>query len=240
MQKLRKDRAALEAAIGYTFCDRTLLDTALTHSSYSNEAKSKGAYVECNERLEFLGDSVLSLVVSRYLFENYPKLPEGDLSKVRAAIVCEHSLWQCALNIELGNYLRLGHGEEMTGGRTRVSILADAFEALIAAIYLDSGLPQVREWVLGQLYDTIVAAVNGKRFKDFKTTLQETVQAVSTKAISYRVVSESGPDHQKSFFVHVLLDGEVCGEGEGNSKKRAEQAAAQDALSKLKLGGSKK
>lgn len=223
---------ALEEIIGYRFENKQLLQNALTHSSFSHENRNKS--ITYNERLEFLGDSVLSLVISRYLFENYPKLPEGDLSKVRAAVVCEHSLWQCALNIELGTFLRLGHGEEMTGGRTRISILADAFEALIAAIYLDSGLPQVREWVLGQLHETIVAAVNGKRFKDFKTTLQETIQAQSNQTISYRVVSESGPDHQKSFFVHVLLDDVVFGEGEGNSKKRAEQAAAQDALTKLK------
>ena len=220
-----------EEIIGYHFSDENLLLNALTHSSYSHENRHKP--IVFNERLEFLGDSVLSLVISRYLFENYPALPEGDLSKVRAAVVCEHSLWQCAQNIELGSFLRLGHGEEMTGGRTRVSILADAFEAVIAAIYLDSGLEQVREWVLGQLYDTIVAAVNGKRFKDFKTTLQETVQASGDKEISYKVIGESGPDHKKSFFVHVLLDGEIYGEGEGNSKKRAEQAAAQDALTKI-------
>ena len=220
-----------EEIIGYRFSDENLLLNALTHSSYSHENRHKP--IVFNERLEFLGDSVLSLVISRYLFENYPALPEGDLSKVRAAVVCEHSLWQCAQNIELGSFLRLGHGEEMTGGRTRVSILADAFEAVIAAIYLDSGLEQVREWVLGQLYDTIVAAVNGKRFKDFKTTLQETVQASGDKEISYKVIGESGPDHKKSFFVHVLLDGEIYGEGEGNSKKRAEQAAAQDALTKI-------
>lgn len=226
-----------EEIIGYHFSNSHLLQNALTHSSFSHE--NKGKVIPYNERLEFLGDSVLSLVVSRYLYENYPKLPEGDLSKVRAAVVCEQSLWQCAQEIELGSFLRLGHGEEMTGGRTRVSILADAFEALIAAIYLDSGLPQVREWVLGQLYDTIVAAVNGKRFKDFKTTLQELVQANGVHTIAYRVVSETGPEHKKSFFVQVLLDGSVCGEGEGNSKKKAEQAAAQDALQKQKNNGKK-
>ena len=226
-----------EEIIGYHFSNQKLLQNALTHSSFSHE--NKGKYIPYNERLEFLGDSVLSLVVSRYLYENYPKLPEGDLSKVRAAVVCEQSLWQCAQEIELGYFLRLGHGEEMTGGRTRVSILADAFEALIAAIYLDAGLAQTREWVLGQLYDTIVAAVNGKRFKDFKTTLQELIQAVGNHTISYQVLSESGPDHQKSFFVQVLLDGVVCGEGEGNSKKKAEQAAAQDALMRQKKNGKK-
>lgn len=227
----------LEEIIGYRFSNIRLLQNALTHSSFSHE--NKGKSIPYNERLEFLGDSVLGLVVSRYLYENYPKLPEGDLSKVRAAVVCEQSLWQCAQTIELGSFLRLGHGEEMTGGRTRVSILADAFEALIAAIYLDSGLPQVREWVLGQLYETIVAAVNGKRFKDFKTTLQELVQANGNHVIEYQVIGESGPEHRKSFCVQVLLDGEVCGEGEGNSKKKAEQAAAQDALLRQKNNGRK-
>lgn len=227
----------LEEIIGYRFSNIRLLQNALTHSSFSHE--NKGKSIPYNERLEFLGDSVLGLVVSRYLYENYPKLPEGDLSKVRAAVVCEQSLWQCAQTIELGSFLRLGHGEEMTGGRKRVSILADAFEALIAAIYLDSGLSQVREWVLGQLYETIVAAVNGKRFKDFKTTLQELVQANGNHVIEYQVIGESGPEHRKSFCVQVLLDGEVCGEGEGNSKKKAEQAAAQDALLRQKNNGRK-
>lgn len=227
----------LEEKIGYRFSKISLLENAMTHSSFSHE--NKGKAIPYNERLEFLGDSVLSLVVSRYLYENYPKLPEGDLSKVRAAVVCEQSLWQCAQEIELGSFLRLGHGEEMTGGRTRVSILADAFEALIAAIYLDSGLPQVREWVLGQLHETIVAAVNGKRFKDFKTTLQELIQSDGSHSIDYQVVGESGPEHRKSFCVQVLLDGVVCGEGEGNSKKKAEQAAAQDALERQKNYGKK-
>ena len=139
MQKLRKDRAALEAAIGYTFCDRTLLDTALTHSSYSNEAKSKGAYVECNERLEFLGDSVLSIVASEFLFLKFPEQPEGELTRMRSEIVCEKALCVFANKIGLGDYLCLGHGEELGGGRERPSILADAFEALLAAVFIDCG-----------------------------------------------------------------------------------------------------
>lgn len=234
MNKIRE----FEEIIGYQFSDETLLKVALTHSSFSNENKHKN--IKYNERLEFLGDSVLSLIVSRYLFENYPKLPEGDLTKIRATVVCEHSLWECASNIELGNFIILGKGEEMTGGRTRISILADAFEALIAAIYLDSNLDTVREWTLGQLYDIICAAVNGKMFKDYKTTLQEVVQAKSNAKIAYEVTGESGPDHKKSFFVQVTIDGKVCGTGEGNSKKRAEQLAAQNALTSMKQAGVKK
>ncbi len=222
---------AFEEIIGYKFNDQDLLKTALTHSSFANE--NRGKHILFNERLEFLGDSVLSLIVSNYLFENYKKLPEGDLTKARATIVCERSLWECAQNIEMGNYLILGKGEELTGGRTRVSILADAYEALIAAIYLDGGIAVVREWLLGQLYDTILNAVKGKTFTDFKTALQERVQSGGTVNIQYEVVGESGPDHRKTFTVHVLIDGKIMGMGEGNSKKSAEQMAAQDALSQI-------
>ena len=222
---------AFEEIIGYKFNNQELLKTALTHSSYANE--NRGKHILFNERLEFLGDSVLSLIVSNYLFENYKKLPEGDLTKARATIVCERSLWECAVNIEMGNYLILGKGEELTGGRTRVSILADAYEALIAAIYLDGGFTVVREWLLGQLYDTILNAVKGKSFTDFKTALQERVQSNGTVNIHYEVVGESGPDHRKIFSVNVLIDGKILGMGEGNSKKSAEQMAAQDALFKI-------
>ncbi len=222
---------AFEEIIGYRFTNEELLKNALTHSSYANENRQKN--VVYNERLEFLGDSVLSLVVSNYIFENYPNLPEGDLTKTRAAIVCERSLCACAQNIEMGNYLILGHGEEQTGGRTRASILADAFEALIAAIYLDSSFSVVREWLLGQLYDTIVSAVNGKTFTDFKTALQEKVQVHGAVDIRYEVVGESGPDHRKTFTVHVFVNDELMGMGEGSSKKNAEQMAASDAMMKL-------
>lgn len=221
-----------EEIIGYRFTDESLLKTALTHSSYSNENRAKK--IKFNERLEFLGDSVLSLVVSRYIFENYPDLPEGMLTKIRASVVCEHSLWECASNIEMGKFMILGHGEEMTGGRSRMSILADAFEALIAAIYLDGGFDTAREWVLGQLYDSIIRAVGGNYFKDYKTALQEYVQAEGHERIEYNVVGESGPDHKKIFTVEVSLDGKVFGVGDGNSKKRAEQNAAQKALSSIK------
>lgn len=224
-----------EEIIGYKFNNPSLLKTALTHSSYANENRSR--QIIFNERLEFLGDSVLSLIVSNYLFENYKNMPEGMLTKARSTIVCERSLWQCALNIEMGKFLILGKGEELTGGRTRVSILADAYEALIAAIYLDGGFAVVREWLLGQLYDTILLAAKGKTFSDYKTELQEKLQAGGKAEIHYEVAGESGPDHRKSFLVHVFVDGKLSGIGEGNSKKNAEQEAARDALAKL--GGNK-
>lgn len=220
--------------IGYQFTDDSYLKIALTHSSYANENKSKQKNIPFNERLEFLGDSVLGLVVSRYIFESFPQFPEGKLTKMRAAIVCERSLWECAVNIDMGKYLILGHGEDHMGGRTRMSILADAFEALIAAIYLDSGIETVREWVIGQLYETIMAASRGKMFKDYKTEFQEVVQKNGDVDISYQVVSESGPDHNKTFVVEVYLNGAFMGAGEGSSKKKAEQKAAQNALIKTK------
>lgn len=218
--------------IGYRFTNEEYLKIALTHSSYANENRNRN--VQYNERLEFLGDSVLGLVVSRYIFENFPKLPEGKLTKMRAAVVCERSLWECAVNIDLGNYLILGHGEEHMGGRTRMSILADAFEALIAAIYLDSGIETVREWVLGQLYETIMDASRGRMFKDYKTEFQEVVQKNGDVDIKYEVISENGPDHDKTFVVEVYLNGTRMGSGEGTSKKKAEQQAAQNALIHVK------
>lgn len=222
---------AFQESIGYQFNDENLLVTALTHSSYANE--NRAFHIVYNERLEFLGDSVLSLIVSNYLFENYKNLPEGDLTKVRSAIVCEHSLWACAQTIHMGQYLRLGRGEEMTGGRSRISILADAYEALIAAIYLDSDFQTVRRWLLRQLHDTILDAVHGKAVTDYKTALQERIQTHGAADILYEVVNETGPDHKKTFRVHVLINGKVRGIGEGKSKKNAEQMAARAAFIKL-------
>ncbi len=217
--------------IGYKFKNESLLKVALTHSSYAHE--NKGKNTEYNERLEFLGDSVLGLIVSRYIYENYPQLPEGRLTKMRAAVVCEKSLFECAQNIDLGKYLILGYGEDHTGGRTRMSILSDAYEALIAAIFLDSNLDVVKEWVLGQLYDAIEAAAKGKIFKDFKTEFQEKAQVSGDVNIKYIVVDSKGPDHDKSFFVNVYLNGTLMGKGEGQSKKKAEQSAAQAAIEKM-------
>lgn len=218
--------------IGYKFTNEEFLKIALTHSSYAHENKDKK--VIYNERLEFLGDSVLGLLVSRYIFENYPHLPEGNLTKMRAAVVCEKSLYECAVNIDLGKYLILGRGEERTGGRTRMSILSDAYEALIAAIYLDSNLDVTREWVLGQVYEAIENAAKGRLSKDYKTEFQEVAQQDGDVNICYKVISESGPDHDKSFTVAVYLDGKLMGEGEGTSKKRAEQKAAENALFAIK------
>ena len=220
-----------EEIIGYKFNNQSYLKVALTHSSYAHENKSKK--IAFNERLEFLGDSVLSIIVSKYIFENYPHLPEGKLTKIRSAVVCEKSLYECALNIDLGKYLILGRGEERTGGRTRPSILSDAYEALIAAIFLDSSLEVVREWVLSQLYDAIEKAAKGKISKDYKTDFQEAAQSKGDVDIFYKVVSTTGPDHNKTFVVNVYLNDVLMGEGEGSSKKKAEQNAAKNALSKL-------
>ena len=220
--------------IGYKFKDESYLKTALTHSSYAHENKHKK--IKFNERLEFLGDSVLSVIVSKYIFDNYPELPEGKLTKMRAAVVCEKALFECALNIDMGRYLILGHGENRTGGRTRPSILSDAYEALIAAIFLDSGLDVVREWVLSQLYEAIEAAARGKTSRDYKTEFQEAAQTKGDVNIHYEVVGSTGPDHNKSFVVNVYLNGVLMGEGEGSSKKKAEQCAAKDAFEKMRKG----
>lgn len=220
--------------IGYKFTEEKYLKIALTHSSYAHENKAKN--IKYNERLEFLGDSVLGLIVSKYIFENYPELPEGKLTKVRAAVVCERALFECAQNIDLGKYMILGKGEERTGGRTRMSILSDAYEALIAAIYLDSNLDVVREWVLGQLHEAIGEAVKGKMSKDYKTEFQEVAQENGDVKIKYLIAGTTGPDHNKTFLVNVYLNDTLMGEGEGSSKKKAEQNAACDALSKIRKG----
>lgn len=220
--------------IGYKFTEEKYLKIALTHSSYAHENKAKN--IKYNERLEFLGDSVLGLIVSKYIFENYPELPEGKLTKVRAAVVCERALFECAQNIDLGKYMILGKGEERTGGRTRMSILSDAYEALIAAIYLDSNLDVVREWVLGQLHEAIGEAVKGKISKDYKTEFQEVAQENGDVKIKYLIAGTTGPDHNKTFLVNVYLNDTLMGEGEGSSKKKAEQNAACDALSKIRKG----
>ena len=219
----------LEEKIGYTFRDRTLLENALTHSSYANEHRDKG--MPSNERLEFLGDSILGLVVADHLYRNRPDLPEGDLTRIRAALVCEGSLVEVAKSLDLGSYLKLGRGEESGGGRKRPYIQADAVEAMLAAVYLDGGIGQARKLIhnliLNQEREKIA---NGR---DFKTALQELVQRESGQVLSYRLVGESGPDHAKCFSMEVLLNGQPIGAGEGRSKKEAEQAAAKAAVGKL-------
>lgn len=215
-----------EKVIGYKFRNRKLLSQALSHSSYANEKKRPGG---SNERLEFLGDSVLSIVVSSYLYENLTNVAEGELTKLRASLVCEKSLHKFAQQIELGKYLLLGKGEENTGGRERPSILADAFEAVIAAIYIDGGLEAAAKHILRFLPEDIEHQKK-PAFNDFKTILQEVVQKNPEEKVEYILVSEEGPDHNKSFVVEVFLNSNVIGKGRGKSKKEAEQMAAREAL----------
>lgn len=219
---------SLEKKLGYTFRDRSLLSEALNHSSYANEHRS--AEVSSNERLEFLGDSVLGFVTAEFLFKTYGKLPEGDLTRIRAALVCEQSLYEVAKFLGLGQYLKLGKGEEAGGGRQRQSILADATEAVFAAVYLDGGMERVRELICRVLLSRAPAA---EERRDYKTTLQEIVQRRSGQVLTYHMVDESGPDHNKTFLFQVRLNGAPVGRGRGHSKKEAEQAAARDALEKL-------
>lgn len=216
---------SLEKNIGYIFKDKSYLKIAITHSSYANERKDSTQY---NERQEFLGDAVLSIVVSDYLFQKF-RLAEGDLTKLRASIVCEKSLYAFAQEIDLGKYLFLGKGEEQTGGRQRPSVLADAFEALIAAIYLDSGMDSATKFIIG-FVERMLAYGEKESFKDYKTILQEIIQKNPEEKVNYVLVIEEGPDHDKKFVVEVHLNSNVIGRGEGKSKKSAEQMAAKEAL----------
>lgn len=220
----------LESKVGYTFKDKGLISTALTHSSFYNEMKAKGTDVQCNERLEFLGDSVLSLVTSVYLFTGNRDLFEGDLTKIRAGVVCENALYEYANEIHLGEYLLLGKGEENTGGRTRKSILADAFEAVIAAIYLDGGMECARNFVLPYIKAASAKLIKSGATEDYKTLLQKFVQQAKGEILEYAVINESGPSHQKIFEVQVTLNNNVIGKGSGKSKREAEQQSAKQAL----------
>lgn len=209
----------------------TLLHQALTHSSFANESKGQG--IDYNERLEFLGDAVLDLVISDYLFRHFPNLPEGELTKARAMVVCEPTLARHASNLKLGQYLLLGKGEASSGGRERISILADAFEAVIGAIYLDSGFADAASFVLEQLAEDLVLIERGDYQKDYKTLLQEVVQKKGDSKISYEIIGEWGPDHDKTFDSAVIVNSNHLGHGTGRSKKEAEQRAARQALIKL-------
>lgn len=218
----------LEEKLGYTFHDKELMLHALTHSSYANEHRSAG--LTSNERLEFLGDSVLGMVVADYLFRIHGNMPEGELTRTRAALVCEGSLHEVAKTLGLGEYLRLGKGEDAGGGRTRPSILADATEALLAAVYLDGGLTPAR----GIIQKFILDKEQEKAVdRDYKTALQERVQRTPGKAIVYQLVDELGPDHARIFVMEVSVGGEPAGRGRGRTKKEAEQLAARAALEKL-------
>ena len=219
----------LEAALGYKFQNITLLQNALTHSSYANERWHNSLL--SNERLEFLGDSVLGMLVAEYLYRNFPDRPEGELTRMRADMVCETTLAAAANRIGLGDHLLLGHGEEQGGGRSRDSILADAVESVIAACFLDGGLDAALNFV--RQFILVEVPVNKLHNVDYKTQLQELVQQKKNQVLSYALVGQSGPDHDKQFDVEVSLNGAIVGYGRGSSKKRAEQDAARAAIKKL-------
>ncbi|EPR12830.1 ribonuclease III [Ruminiclostridium papyrosolvens] len=222
----------LENIIGHNFKNKDVIFAAITHSSFANEKKAKK--LKYNERLEFLGDSVLGLIISEYLFQKRPNLPEGELSVTRAKIVCENSLSQCATDISLGKYLLLGKGEELSGGREKISLLSDAFEALIGALYIDGGFETAKVFVYKYMDKIIKSCIEGKLFYDYKTQLQELVQQNGEQQISYIVTDQFGPDHNKTFITEVKINGAIQGQGKGHSKKEAEQNAAKDALNNLK------
>ncbi|HHV27205.1 ribonuclease III [Anaerosalibacter bizertensis] len=222
----------LQNELNFIFKDITLLNGALTHSSYANEHRKTNMIH--NERLEFLGDSVLNLAVSDYIYKKYPYYPEGNLTKIRATVVCESALALIAKKIKLGDYLLLGKGEEATGGRNRDSILADALEALIGAMYLDKGFRDVQRFVIRLLEKEIIeASKKGELFIDYKTKLQETLQRNRKASIEYKIVKEEGPDHDKKFHILALIDKEEFGRGYGRSKKEAEQRAAKEVLIRM-------
>ena len=222
---------ALEEKLHYTFRDKALLENALRHSSFANESRDPA--ITRNERLEFLGDSVLGFVTAKYLYQHFPEMPEGNMTKLRAELVCEHALHAVAQELELGSYIRLGRGEEHSGGRTRPSILADAVESVIAAMFLDGGIEPAERFILERVLSALDKGMP-VRDTDNKTKLQELVQLTPGQTLSYRVTGESGPDHRKEFTVSVFLNGETVGSGKGWTKKEAEQAAAGNALEKLK------
>lgn len=216
----------LQNNLGYTFKNPDLLARALTHSSYANEYHTGTGD---NERLEFLGDSVLSIVVSEHLYRRFPKMPEGELTRLRASLVCEKALCGFSRELELGAYLKLGRGEDKGGGRERDSILADAFEAVLAAIYLDGGFEPARRHVMNFVLREL-SGHDEDAFKDYKTALQEIIQRNPEESVTYFLTGESGPDHDKRFTVEVRLNSNVIGTGVGKNKKQAEQMAAKQAL----------
>ena len=219
----------LEKRLNYSFRDSGLLRNALTHSSYANENRGEG--ISSNERLEFLGDSVLGFVTAKHLYSLEPGLPEGKMTRLRAELVCEQSLYGVAHDLELGNYLLMGKGEDKNGGRKRTSILADAVEAVIAAIFLDGGTEPAEEFIKRMILSP--ESIEAHHCEDYKTELQELVQQKSGQVLIYSPAGEYGPDHNKVFAARVSLNGESVGEGQGKTKKDAEQAAACEALKKL-------
>ncbi|MEO3945151.1 ribonuclease III [Gorillibacterium sp. CAU 1737] len=230
---MNRDLKQLQEQLGIFFENTAILRQAFTHSSFVNENRAAGA--KDNERLEFLGDAVLELTVSEYLYEAYPNRSEGELTKLRASIVCEPSLVVFAENLGFGQYVLLGKGEELTGGRTRPALLADVFESFIGALYLDQGLEAVKRFLGSCLYPKI--ATDGKpQIIDYKTRLQEHVQQHGMGSLEYRIAGERGPAHEKEFLSEVHMEGDLLGTGSGRSKKEAEQQAAREALSKLNVG----
>ncbi len=230
INELKEIIIGLEEKLCYTFKDKQLLIKALSHSSFANELKSKNIKAECNERLEFFGDSILSLTVSEYLYTNYPNLPEGELSKVRAGTVCEKALSKFARTIGLGNYLFLGHGEEITHGRDRSSILADAFEAILAAMYIDGGIEPVKAFLMPFATEEIKEIIARGNTKDYKSMLQQFVQQEQSDVLEYRLINEYGPAHERVFETEAVLNNNVIGKGTGRSKRESEQNAAKEAL----------
>ncbi len=226
----KEDLVELMEKINIYFSKNELLFKSLTHKSYANEKRQEE--LRDNERLEFLGDSVLDLVVSEYIFNKYPNHPEGELAKIRSVVVSTTMLAEKAREISLGDYILLGKGEEQSGGRTRDSILADTFEAVVGSIYLDQGFNQARTFILDLLIPNINDVEVGAHIQDYKTLLQELVQKETNQRPSYEVINEEGPDHKKIFTVQVKIENKILGIGKGNSKKEAEQQAAQNAIEK--------
>ena len=218
---------ALEKKLNYKFKNIDLLENALVHSSYANEIRGN---THSNERLEFLGDSILSIIVSEHIYSRYPDMPEGELTRFRASLVCEKSLCEFSRGLGLGQFLKLGRGEDKNGGRDRDSILADAFEAVLAAIYLDGGMDAAKKHVMNTILRDLKHHNDEDAFKDYKTTLQEIIQRNPEESVSYILIDETGPDHDKAFTVEVHLNSNVIGTGKGKNKKQAEQMAAKQAL----------
>lgn len=219
----------LEEKLNIKFDDKKLIETAITHSSFANQYKN----IEFNERLEFLGDSVLQLSITEYLYNNFKDKTEGELTKARALIVCENSLYEIARKWSLGKYINMSKGEELTGGRERVSIQADCVEAIIAAIYLDKGLDVARSFIISHLKETITKAVKNEIILDYKTKLQEVLQKNGEVEICYELIKFEGPPHRRKFYTKVMIDNKDMGEGGGYSKKEAEQNSAKEALNRL-------
>ncbi len=224
---MEKNLQKLEDSIGYTFKNKSLLENALTHTSYANEHK-----ISSNEKLEFLGDSILEFISSKYIYNNYPKLKEGEMTKVRATVVCEDSLHKIAQKHNFSDFLFVGKSEQLHQGNRKVAIMADSVEAIIAAMYFDGGLNEAEKFIVNNLKDEIEIATKNVGIKDHKTILQEKLQEHGNVSIKYEIISESGPDHNKTFVAQVKLDGKVLANGTGKTKKQAEQEAARKALEK--------